>query len=198
MYKFAPGTQDVTVYFELRDSNTGAAKTGLTAASAGAQASYTRKGGSAASVTLTALAGPTAAHTDGGFIEVDATKSPGLYRLDLPDAACASGVAYVVVSLTFSGVLAEAALVNLETPVNPAGAGSTAFTVTVNHSVSGNPIAGAAVWVTTDSAGSNVVAGTSYTNAFGQVTFYLDTGSYYLWVASEGYTGSNPTAINVT
>ena len=39
------------------------------------------------------------AHSDGGFVEVDATNMPGVYRLDLPDAVCATGVNSVVVML---------------------------------------------------------------------------------------------------
>tara|TARA_R110000868_G_scaffold347782_1_gene608739 strand:+ start:90 stop:1088 length:999 start_codon:yes stop_codon:yes gene_type:complete len=38
----------------------------------------------------------TGAHSDGGFVEVDATNMPGVYRFDLPDAAVASGRSVVV------------------------------------------------------------------------------------------------------
>lgn len=45
------------------------------------------------------LAAADSAHSDGGFKEVDATNMPGVYRLDLPDAVCATGVPSVVVML---------------------------------------------------------------------------------------------------
>ena len=80
----------------------------------------------------------------------------------------------------------------------PAGTGSIAFTVTVTDSASGHPLPGAAVWVTTDLAGSTVAAGTLYTNAFGKAVFNLNAGIYYVWVQHEGYTGTNPTQITVS
>jgi hypothetical protein len=190
-----PGAVDQTVYFRLRDSSTGLPRTGLAYNSAGAQISYTRNRAAAASITPATLASASAAHSDGGFVEIDSTKCPGLYRLDLPDAAVASGVAQVVVSVTFTGVIGESMRIALEQA--PAGAGSIAFTFTVNNSVTSLPISGANVWVSTDSAGSNVVAA-GFTNAAGQVVFYLDAGTYYAWVQEEGYSGTNPTTITVS
>ena len=105
MYRFDPSSTSVTLYFRLRDSSTGLAKTGLTSSSAGAVASYTRQAGSATAITLAALALPTTAWSAGGFIEVDATNAPGLYRIDVPNAAFASGVSCVVASLKFTGVI---------------------------------------------------------------------------------------------
>lgn len=77
------------------------------------------------------------------------------------------------------------------------GAGSISWPVTVQRSDNSNPIAGASVWVTSDAAGSNVVAGTLTTNGSGVATFLLDAGSWYLWVQAEGYNGTNPTLITV-
>lgn len=75
------------------------------------------------------------------------------------------------------------------------GPGSVSYTVTVDDG--SNPLDGAEVWVSTDSAGLNVVAGTLNTDAMGQVTFLLDAGSYYLWVSHSGYDATNPTAVTV-
>jgi len=198
MYRFDPGATSVTVYFKLRDSSTGLAESGLTATSPGAQCAYTRKSGSATSISLVALGSPIAAWSAGGFIEVDSVKAKGLYRLDIPNAVCAAGAEYATVSLTFTGTVEEAVLINLEAPDSTVGAGSLAFTVTVTDSITALPLAGASVWVTTDVAGANVVAGTATTNALGVVVFYLDPGPYYLWVQHEGYTGTNPTSITVS
>jgi hypothetical protein len=79
------------------------------------------------------------------------------------------------------------------------GVGAYAFTTTINRPDNGAPIEGVAVWVTTDSAGAIVVAGTSNTNAGGQVTFYLDLlTTYYMWCQKSGFDFSNPKTFTVT
>jgi hypothetical protein len=78
----------------------------------------------------------------------------------------------------------------------PIGAGAIAHTVTVN--VGGNPADGVEVWVSTDSAGNNVVAGTLVTDAFGNATFMLEAGSYYLWAQRSGTNFTNPTSFSVS
>lgn len=77
------------------------------------------------------------------------------------------------------------------------GSGAVSFPVTINDEAS-NPIDGVEVWVSTDSAGTNVVAGTLSTDASGIVTFMLDAGSYYVWRQKSGYNFTNPVAITVT
>ncbi len=76
------------------------------------------------------------------------------------------------------------------------GAGSTSETI--NIKVSGNPIDGAEVRITSDAAGNATVAGPQYTDAFGNVTFRLDPGTYYAWISASGYDFTNPTTITVT
>jgi hypothetical protein len=78
------------------------------------------------------------------------------------------------------------------------GGGSTSYVVTITRPDGTTPISGASVWVTTDSAGGNVIAGTLTTNGSGVATFMLDAGAYYLWRQAEGWNFSNPTAITVT
>ena len=64
--------------------------TGLTASTAGLSARYNRT--RTASVDIPLVARTIAqAWTSGGFAEVDSTNMPGVYRLDLPDAALAAG-----------------------------------------------------------------------------------------------------------
>lgn len=91
---------DVTVYLFIQDSSktTGDGLTGLTFETASLVASYVRPLAARAALTL-ATQTVTGAHSDGGFVEVDATNMPGLYRLDLSDAVCATGVNSVVVML---------------------------------------------------------------------------------------------------
>jgi hypothetical protein len=95
---------DISVYFHLRNSSDGTSKTGLVYNSAGAVASYVRNRGTRTAITLATLAAADSAHSDGGFKEVDGTNAKGLYRLDLPDAALATGVDDVVILIGFTGV----------------------------------------------------------------------------------------------
>ena len=64
----------------------------------GGSASYHRQGAARVDFTLVTqtVAG---AHTDGGFVLIDDTNMPGLYRLDVPDAAFVTGADYVVIQL---------------------------------------------------------------------------------------------------
>lgn len=71
------------------------------------------------------------------------------------------------------------------------GNGAVAFTYTVTDSVTLLPIDGVQVVVTTDAAGQNIAAqGT--TDAFGDVVFFLDAGTYYFWSSKTGYAFTNP------
>lgn len=193
----APGTTSRSEYFLLRDSETGEAKTGLTSASSGAKASYIRSGGTAVSFSLSDLAAADSAYSSGGMKEVSSANAPGIYRLDVPNAAYAAGAAAVHVSLTFDSTLAEGLTVELRNPVSNVGSGAIEYTVLVQNSGL-TPIAGAEVWLSTDSAGTNVIAGALSTDASGLATFYVDAGSYYLWVSAESYTGTNPTSVTVS
>jgi hypothetical protein len=70
--------------------------TGLTASTAGLSARYNRTRTASVSIPLVART-IAQAWTSGGFAEVDATNMPGVYRLDLPDAALAAGADDVTV-----------------------------------------------------------------------------------------------------
>lgn len=71
------------------------------------------------------------------------------------------------------------------------GSGAITYTYTLTSSVDDTPIAGADVWVTTDVNGANVVD-SGVTDAFGQVTFRLDPGTYYFWRQLAGWSFVNP------
>lgn len=75
--------------------------------------------------------------------------------------------------------------------VTTVGAGSNTVTLTIKNQ-SSVVVEGAAVWVTTDIGGNNVVAGTSYTDTNGQVTFKLDDGTYYSWKQLAPHIFTNP------
>ena len=71
------------------------------------------------------------------------------------------------------------------------GSGAITHTITVK-TVGGDPIDNVKVWVSTDAAGTNVVAGTLRTDSNGEVEFMLDAGTYYSWREHGGYNFTNP------
>ena len=70
-------------------------------------------------------------------------------------------------------------------------AGAITWVYTLTDADTGALIDGAAVWVTTDSAGTDVIA-SGMTDDSGQVTFYLDAGTRYVWRSRAGYNFTNP------
>lgn len=196
VYTFPPGTTEVSLYFEMRDSLSGQGKTGLTASSPGAVASYTRNRSAATPIPLVALASAADAWISGGFIEISQANARGLYRLDVPNNVLASGVPHTVINLSFDNAFDDGALVLLRTTESNVGPGATAEVVTVTRPDT-TPIQGAQVWVTTDLDGSNTIAGALTTDVFGKATFFLDPGSYFLWVQAPDFTGTNPSTLTV-
>lgn len=61
----------------------------------------------------------------------------------------------------------------------------------------GDPIPDADVWVTSDIAGTDVLA-SGRTDQYGNVTFYLDAGTVYVWSQKTGFTFPNPDTEVVT
>lgn len=94
------GATSQTLYLVILDSasTTGGRKTGIAFNTASLVANYVRNGAARTAITL-ATQTASGAWSSGGFVEVDATNAPGLYRLDVPDAAFATGVDSVVVTL---------------------------------------------------------------------------------------------------
>ena len=93
---------NITFYTTVTDLN-GNLLAGLTASDLSAR--YIRPlDTSPTEITLSDLASPDSAHTDGGFAEIDATSMPGLYRLDVPDALAASGKSYAILTIGGSGL----------------------------------------------------------------------------------------------
>ena len=77
---------------------------------------------------------------------------------------------------------------NISDKINALGGGAGAITWphTVTDEITGNPIADCDVWVSTDAAGSNVIAGSLKTDQNGVVTFFLDAGTIYVWRQKSG------------
>lgn len=80
-------------------------------------------------------------------------------------------------------------LARIDKPISEAsnvGPGADSVTITINNQA-GDPVADADVWISSDPAGSNVIAGTLQTDSEGTATFLLDAGShYYLWAQKDG------------
>lgn len=72
-----------------------------------------------------------------------------------------------------------------------AGAGAITFTYTLTDEDGGDPIADADVWITTDEAGSNVIA-SGRTDQNGEIVFYVDAGTVYVWRQKSGWDFTNP------
>lgn len=112
-----PGATDITVYFFIVENaggaNPGDPKTGLIDTDV-STAVHVRDRAAAVIFSVSALGSPSAAHSDGGFIQLT---TPGLYRLDVPDAAVASGVDRVHIGLKLNGgvnSLAEPIVIELD------------------------------------------------------------------------------------
>lgn len=104
------GTTSHRSYLFIQDSSvtTGSGKTGLAYNTASLSAYYVQPGGSATAITL-ATQTATGAYSSGGFVEVDATNLPGVYRLDIPNAAL-TGANSVVVMLKGAANMAPVVL----------------------------------------------------------------------------------------
>lgn len=106
-YELKTGIVDRTIQVFLQDSSstTGAGLPGVVAVEL--VASYIRvetdNDVTITQLTLNDLASLTAAHNDGGWIEINAALAPGWYRLDLPDAVFAAGAWSAGVSLIDGG-----------------------------------------------------------------------------------------------
>ena len=93
---------NITDYMRL-ETTAGADATGVTIT--GLELQFVRNGSTpSAKADATALASSGSAHTDNAMIEIDATDQPGLYRVDYPDAASATGVPGFIFTIKGSGI----------------------------------------------------------------------------------------------
>lgn len=107
-----------TYHWELVDSSTGLPKTGILYSDV--TASYVRTRSARVAITPATLASASAAWSSGGFILVDDTNQPGVYRFDVPDAAFATGADEVIVTVKATGCRTQSrkfTLVNLNNQV---------------------------------------------------------------------------------
>ena len=108
---------DQSVVVKIIDSTTGLPEEAVEHDSTGIALWYRREGGTKQAITPAALAALNDAHADGGIEHID----DGYYRLDIPDAAFASGASGVLIGGTVTGMIILAAYVPL-VAYNPADA----------------------------------------------------------------------------
>ena len=84
-------SQSVSVFIQNSSSTSGAGLTGLVYNTSNLIAYYAFNGANGGSnvIALATLAAANSAYSSGGFKEIDSTNMPGLYRLDIPNAATA-------------------------------------------------------------------------------------------------------------
>jgi hypothetical protein len=88
---FVAGNTSTVEYINITQGNSGSALTGLAYNSSGLTAYYVRPGASPTAISL-ATQTATGSYSSGGFVAVDNTNMPGLYRIDIPNAVFNSGV----------------------------------------------------------------------------------------------------------
>jgi hypothetical protein len=192
-YKFhgdiKSGSVDVTVPVRLQDG-AGEPQTGKEASDLTIR--YWRTGGSVTTITPSDLSTLTSAHSDGGLKEVDATNMPGLYRLDLPDAAVATGAPWVVISILDADSVMFFERFNLE----PNGSQENAATlVTLIATLEGVHVNGAVQDASPTSSGFKAAAGLSSVDNFYEkmLLVFVDGANASIPRPIGSYTGSTRT-----
>lgn len=109
------GSTSVSIYFNLQDETTTAPVVGKVAADI--VGSFWRQGGTRTAISMTNLAAVNSAYSAGGMKEVDAANMPGLYRVDVPDAALAAGADWVVFTFEETGSISNPIPIALPTYV---------------------------------------------------------------------------------
>jgi len=126
---------DQTFYFKLVHPVNGQPKTGLTITDL--DLTYTRDRAVAVKNDLTALTNVDDPHSDNKAKEVNATNCPGLYRVDFPDAAFATGVSRVVLGVNGSNI--DPAYIEVDLLVPPNEASVNVATIS-NNAITANSI----------------------------------------------------------
>lgn len=103
------GATDQSVIIRIVDSGDGTPETGVTSATSGLDLKYRREGAVTANLTESDLSALNDAHSDGGMLHIGA----GYYRVDVPDAAFATGANGVLVFGTVTGMVVIGCYVHL-------------------------------------------------------------------------------------
>ncbi len=101
MREIVKDSVDQSVVIRIVDSVDGTPENAVVFNTAGIDLWYRREGAAKVAITEATLAALTTAHADGGFLFI----GDGYYRLDLPDAAGATGANGVMVGGTVTGMV---------------------------------------------------------------------------------------------
>jgi hypothetical protein len=101
MRQLKKGSTDKSVILRIIDSTDGTPENSVVYNTSGIDLWYRREGATKTSITEVTLAALDTAHTDGGFLFI----GDGYYRLDLPDAAWATGATHVMIGGTVTGMI---------------------------------------------------------------------------------------------
>lgn len=148
------GATDQSVTLKIIDLADGSPETGVAFNTSGIDLKYWRHGANSVTSITEATQTVSGAHSDGGFVHL----GDGLYRLDLPDAAVASGATAVEVFGTVTGMIVIGGTVQLSTDTPQTGDSFARLGAPAGASVSADL---AAVEAQTDDIG---VAGAGLTN----------------------------------
>ena len=109
------GSTDVSVEIYIVDDVSGQPELGVVYNTSGIDLNYRRDGAAVVSITEVDLATPilTDPHLDGGFLEI----ANGRYRLDVPDAAFATGANQVTIGGIITGMIVLPITIQLIDPV---------------------------------------------------------------------------------
>lgn len=110
-YTLVPGSTSESINVYL-------GSTGVTAGAIGLSGYYTRQNSNPVGFALTTQTA-TGSWISGGLAEINSTTQPGMYRLDLPNAAIASGSKNVLVSVTGGGINGAYAYIDLVNTKQP-------------------------------------------------------------------------------
>ncbi len=108
-YQVLKGSTNVSVTIRILDDTDGTPETGVVWNTSGIDMEYRRETAAVVDITEATLAALTTAHTDGGFLHI----GNGYYRLDVPDAAFATGVTGVLIQGTVTGMVVIGCYVHL-------------------------------------------------------------------------------------
>lgn len=109
MRQIKKGSADQSVVVRIIDATDGTPETGVVYNTSGIDLWYRREGATKTSITEASLSALSDAHADGGVLHI----GDGYYRLDLPDAAVATGANGVMVGGTVTGMVVVGCYVQL-------------------------------------------------------------------------------------
>ena len=109
MRQIKKGSTDRSAYIRIIDSTDGTPETGVVYNTSGIAMWYRREGATQTAITEATLSALDSAHSDGGIIHI----GDGYYRLDLPDAAFATGANSVIVGGAVTGMIVIGEVIQL-------------------------------------------------------------------------------------